>query len=314
MSVRDERRRPEARWPRWSLVVVGVLATGAAGLRLAVTRDPYTGHLLAWLLVLGPVVLLGRQAGSRGALFGATAGLVALLVAELAAGPLRGVDQAWTVFAGGAALYVSFALGIVVGLRLRDRAWIAVGEDRTFLARFRRLLPGGASTEREGGPRREADRSEDVKARLRELMLAAESSGEPVAAVVIELEGLAALPDSGQRAVVAAVEDQLGERHHLVRIGSTRLVALLPGETSASASVMAERMRANVAPVAAEDGPTLGFDAGVAAAGGGDPRAPELLDHAEAALEQAIRLTGDRIMVRDGGAFREGPVRPAYGR
>lgn len=313
MNAREKLRRPEARWPRWALVVVGVLAAAAAGLRLAVTRDVFTGHFLGWLLVLVPVLLLARQAGSRGALFGATTGLVALLAAELAAGPLPGADQEWTVFAGGAALYVSFALGTTVGLRLRDRAWVARGEDRSFLARFRSLLPGGgASVSDDGGEGRGSEATVDVRARLRDLILAAGNSGEPVAVVVFGVSELAALPDDAERAVVAAVADQLGERHDLVRTGPNRLVALLPGETSGGASVLADRVRANVAPLAPEDGPALVLSAGVAAAGSGDPKASELLDHAEAALQQAIRLGGDRIMVRHGGAFREGPVRPAF--
>lgn len=313
MSDRDEPRRPEARWPRWAVLTVGVLAAAGAGLRLAVTGGDYTGHLLGWLLVVLPVLLLARQAGAAGALFGAATGLTALLVAELAAGPLPGAEQAWTIFVGASAVYLAFALGTVAGLALRDRAWLARTAERSFLARLRGLLPGSGTFERAGERQHEgADGSGDVRSRLRELVLAAKDSGEPVAVVLFRLPGLPALPDDVQRAVLGAVEDQLGDRHVLTRDEPDRLVALLPGETSKGASVLAERVRANVAPLAPGDGPRLEFSAGVAAAGGGDPVASELLDHAGAALDQAMRLGGDRIMVRDGGAFREGPLRTAF--
>ena len=312
MSERGVRERPEDRWPRWALVGVGILAATAAGLRL--TSD--AGALLGWIVATIPVLLLARTAGIRGAAFGAAAGLAALLAAEVVAGPLTDAQQAWQRFAGGAALYVAFALGAAVGLAIRDRTWLTASGGSSLLLRMRALLPG--RTHPQVKSRRSSfddDIGDDLRERLPDLVLEAGRPGEPLAVILFEIPGLAESRAEVRKAVRTAAADQLTEEHTLVGPDGDRLAALLPGETSAAASVLAERVRANVAPLlSSERRPQRSLSAGVAAVGGGDIKLSDLLDRAETALARAMEFGGDRVIVRDGDAYREGPLRPVYGR
>lgn len=300
------------RWPRWSLLGVGVLTAMAAALRLAGAAGPALG----WVVAVIPVLLLARTAGIRGGALGAAAGVAALFVAEVAAGPLPDVQQGWTRFAEGAALYVAFVLGTSAGIAIRDRTWLAASDGGSLLARARRLLPGAKDSK--GAARRTASpddaHGDDLRDRLPELVREAWRPGETLALVLFEVPGLASCGDDVRKAVRDAAADQLTEEHTLLGPDGDRLAALLPGETSGSASVRAERVRANVAPLTSELGSGLLLSAGVAALGSGDTRVPDLLERAESAVARASEFGGDRVIVRDGDAYRAGPVRPAFGR
>lgn len=321
MSDRTDVLKPEVRWPRWVLVVVGVLAAGVVVTRLVLPGDPAVRILVAWVVALVPPMILILPAGARGVAYGACVGLAALLLSELAAGLLPRSSRDWTTFLAGAALYVAFALGALTGVRFRDRAWTRDPARRSRLGRL--LSRWGRKGDRAEGRRKEpgeSDRSsvllseERFEERLFDLLRRANGAEEPLSVIAVEVEGLDRHPEELRREVWKAVEDQLEEGHELGSIGGDRCAAILPGATTGAASVVAERIRANVAPLSPDKGGPLVVSAGVAAVErGGDARPSASVAAAEAALEQAKRLGGDRVMVRDGGVYREGPLRPAFG-
>lgn len=320
MSDQDApRRRPEVRWPRGTLVAVGVLVAGAAAVRLALPTDPFVRAVAAWTLALTPILALVGPAGSRGVAYGAVVGLAALLAAEFAAGFLPEPTRDWPRFVLSASLYSAFTLGAVLGTTLRDREWMRSPKDRrSLLARLRGLLPGGRDTEEAGAEPYDPDDEvsplprEETEQRLVELLRRAEREGEPLSVIAFGVEGIGAQPAEVRREVWKAMHDQIDREDVLGRLGPARFLAILPGLTSGRASVVAERVRANVAPLSPDGGPAPVLSAGIAAAERGGSRPSEILAQAESALDQARRLGGDRIMLNEGGVFREGPVRPAF--
>lgn len=320
MTDQDGPRRPELRWPRGALVGVGVLAAAAVAARLALPGAPIVRIVAAWSLALLPLLVLIGPAGSRGIAYGAVVGLASMLVAEFAAGLVPEPTRDWPTFVVAASLFTAFTLGGVLGSTLRDRAWMrGPKEGRSLLAWLRARMPGGRAEEVEEtepayGPDEEGAPlpRKATEQRLIELLRTAEREKEPVAVILFGIEGFDEQPAGIQRDVWKAVRDQLGRNDVLGRLEPSRFLAILPGETSGRASVVAERVRANVAPLSSEAGPAPVMSAGIAAAGRGGSEGAELVGRAEAALEQAGRLGGDRIMLNEGGVFREGPVRPAF--
>lgn len=320
MSERDEVRRPEVRWPKGTLVWVGVLAAVAVAVRLALPADPFVRSVAAWTVALAPILVLVSPAGSRGIAYGAAVGLAAMLAAEFAAGFLPDAARDWPDFVVAASLYAAFTLGAVLGTTLRDRAWRRSPERRSLLGRLRGLLPGGAPDDEEDAAE-EAQRPDapwsplprpETEQRLADLLRRAAREEEPLAVILFGVEGFDEHPVEVRHEIWRAMHDQLGPDDVFGRQDSGRFLAILPGDTSGRASVVAERVRVNVAPLSSEGGPAPVLCAGITAAGRGAEDGGALVAQAESALEQATRLGGDRIMLNEGGVFREGPVRPAF--
>lgn len=320
MTERDEVRRPEVRWPRGTLVWVGMLAAAAVVVRLALPADPFVRSVAAWTVALAPILALVSPAGSRGIAYGAAVGLAAMLTAEFAAGFLPDAARDWPDFVVAASLYAAFTLGAVLGTTLRDRAWRKPSERRSLLGRLRDRMPGGGSSEEEPEAE-EAERPDapwspltrpETEQRLADLLRWASREEEPLAVILFGVEGFDDHPVEVRHEIWRAMHDQLGPDDVFGRQDPGRFLAILPGETSSRASVVAERVRANVAPLSSEGGPAPVLCAGITAAGRGEGDGGLLVAQAESALEQAARLGGDRIMLNEGGVYREGPVRPAF--
>ena len=171
----------------------------------------------------------------------------------------------------------------------------------------------------DGRPAPEADDPDEILGHLERTVRELDGGGS-VAVVLFQLEGYGELEAGGRSGarrylsdVLRAVRDRLEEGQQLGALDEPagRLLAVLPEATSAAASLFAERARMNLAPVEPEEGPPCPLSAGVAAmsAAGTDPE--DVLDEAERALEQALRLGGDRVMVFRQGVFREGPLKGA---
>lgn len=191
-----------------------------------------------------------------------------------------------------------------------------------WLLERRRLGPAPVPEEPGSGADRPAPEARDADEILVSLERAVREreAGGSVSVVLFQLEGYADLEERGRRParrylddVLRAVRDRLDDRQQLGALEQPpgRLLAVLPDATSAAASVFAERARMNLAPVEPAEGPPCPLSAGVAALSQAGTEAEELLAEAERALEQALRLGGDRVMVLREGVFQEGPLKGA---
>lgn len=143
-------------------------------------------------------------------------------------------------------------------------------------------------------------------------------SDTPVSVALFQLEGYEPFYEQSPRAArhyleetLQAVSATLEDRQRLGTLEEPggRLLAILPDTTSAGASIFAERARINVDPIVPEEGTPCPLSAGVVALSDPAMEPTELLEKAERALAQALKLGGDRVIVLRQDAFLEGPVR-----
>lgn len=129
--------------------------------------------------------------------------------------------------------------------------------------------------------------------------------GTPLSVVLAEVVGLSAVTTTvGRRRadrVLADVGTMLLERHpgHAYRIGGDVFAVVMPGTPPEEAFALADLLRAEVA----EALPPLSLTAGVAGLDGRCPDGETLVIAADAALDEARALGGNRVVGPGEGAF-----------
>jgi diguanylate cyclase (GGDEF)-like protein len=140
-------------------------------------------------------------------------------------------------------------------------------------------------------------------ARLQEECRRAARKAEPVSLVLLGLDRLRAVNEAGGQeagdAVLRATARLLLKHSRgftvVSRFGGDEFVALLPGEAASGAAAYAERLRRVIEQYAFVAGPvTASF--GVASLRVGEATADELLRAADAALAEAKRIGGNRVV------------------
>lgn len=134
----------------------------------------------------------------------------------------------------------------------------------------------------------------------------ARADGSPLAALMIDLDGLKLINDRlghvagdrALRAVAEALRAELGPNDRAIRYGGDELLVLLPGSDAVAARALAGRLLAAVrswTPTAMPDGGCLTVSVGVAVLGGDDDSGQALVRRADLALLTAKRAGRNRF-------------------
>lgn len=114
------------------------------------------------------------------------------------------------------------------------------------------------------------------------------------------------------RAVGSVLHENVREMNVAGRVDETRFLAVLPHEATSGASVFAHRLIRDLANLGGRLGRPITASAGVAAYEDTMDDSTDLLARARDALERALELGGDTVILFGDDAYRVGPVQPHF--
>lgn len=280
--------------------VGGLLVSGALGF-LHPPSTVFEG-LLLWSPAAVGTLLLGRAAGHRAGLGGGGASLILLALAAAVAPAGSGAAP------GGYAGAVAVAAAVLLLAATAAVAFLpAFGSD----GGRRRMDAGPGSAE---SPLLD---EEEILAFLDESLPRARAGGS-LSLALLELEGFSEYRETSGGAetrryrleVEQAIAEGVPGPGRVGRFEEDRFLMVLPEQTTARASTIADAVRMNVAPLDCPRPDPFPISAGVVAYADGGTEPQELLDRVRETLRQAVAVGGDRVMVLRRGAYREGPLPP----
>lgn len=283
----------DLRIPSHAFLLSAFLPALAAVTRIALHGEVGAWSLVIWLVGLVPIFLLTRYMGWRGALLALAWVSAMVILAELFAATLSERLPDWSLVG----LVVAVAASVALGAGL-DREW------------WSKRLPQGSAERSAAG--READElpAGDVLAYFIQKLFESARRRPPLTVVLLEVDRYDDYADMyGKERVAGAIDVVVTALHSRTRasnvygrIDARTMVVLLQGEGLSAAHALASRVFEEIEGLPAPWSGRITLSAGVAGFDPSMPNSDALLAQARQALETALRMGGDRIVVSQGAS------------